>query len=285
MSNGNGNNQALAVVARTNALRESLTKKRDTIFAAAASHIKPERFIELVARACIHDPKLLDCHPITLFESAAEAARIGLEIGGVMGQAYLVPYKGEATLVLGYKGYKELAYRSDKVSVIDAGTVRPGDQFEWMRGTEQYIKHRPTDEAIADWTHCWAFAKTIHGEPIVAVMSKAQIEAHRNKFAKGWNRAGSAWMTNPEAMGRKTCLHIVSRLLPLSPEFQQLVERSEYVEHGAPLNAGFLPSGTESPSDDVDELKGELAADPFGEGLPDDGGPSDEELRREGLLL
>lgn len=250
--------QALTAIQQTYEIREQMLAKRESIFAAAASHIKPERFIELVARSCIATPKLLECSRVSLFTSAAEAARIGLELGGVLGQAYLVPYGGEATLVLGYKGYKELAYRSDRIAVINGDVVRPGDSFEWMKGTEQYIKHKPCDEANSQWTHAYAFAKTTHGEPIVEVMSLKQIERHRDKFAKGHNRSDSAWKTNLEAMSIKTCLRRLAKFLPLSPEIQQLVEREEYIDHGVALGAPRLLSGEAPPTDEVEQLKSEL---------------------------
>ena len=286
-SNGNGNGSAMVVAQRANQLRAKLLERKDAIFSAAASHINPERFVELVARSCIATPQLLDCNMATLFTSAAEAARLGLELGGVLGQAYLVPYSGEAQLVLGYKGYKELAYRSDKVSVINAGTVYKGDEFEWCRGTEEFIRHKPQDAASTDWTHCWAFAKTIHGEPIISVKSRAQIEAHKERFAKGWNRKGSAWLSNPEAMGRKTCLHEVSRLLPLSPEFQQLVERSEYIDHDASLAVASAPQSRVAMSDINDQLDGKKPADD-GDAIEGEfgfaGEPTEEEMRAAGLL-
>lgn len=285
MANGNGNG-AMIVAQRANELRAKLTERKDAIFSAAASHIKPERFTELVVRSCIANPALLDCNMVTLFTSAAEAARLGLELGGVLGQAYLVPYSGEAQLVLGYKGYKELAYRSDKVSIINAGTVYAGDEFEWCRGTSEFIRHKPKDGATDDWTHCWAFAKTIHGEPIISVKDKAKIEAHRNRFSKGWNRKGSAWLSNPEAMGRKTCLHEISRLLPLSPEFQQLVERSEYIDHDAPLSVASEAPSKVGLSEINDQLDGKSpASDDAIEGEFGFGGePTEEELRAAGLL-
>jgi recombination protein RecT len=269
-TNGNGRKNLAADVSD---LRKQLQAKRESIFAAAAEHVKPERFIELVARSCIANPELIACTRVSLFESAAEAARLGLELGGVLGQAYLIPFRNkgilEAQLVPGYKGYKELAYRSGNVAIIDAGTVRMGDRFSYMRGTTQWIKHRPSDDAGGEWTHCWAFAKTALGESIVEVMSKARIEAHRDKFAKGWKRAGSVWIANPEAMGEKTCLHRVSRRLPLSSEAQTLVERGEYIDAG--INPGIpnLESGDEPPTDDIDDLKRELSHDddPFGDPL------------------
>lgn len=282
MSKDNGGTPGKSLTVQVSDLRAELLANRETIFAAAASHIKPERFLELVARNCIATPKLLQCSRVSLFQSAAEAARIGLELGGVLGQAYLVPYAGEATLVLGYKGYKELAYRSDRVAVIDGSVVRPGDFFEWMKGTSQFIKHKPSDEAQSAWTHAYAFAKTTHGEPICEVMSLAQVERHRDKHAKGWNRADSAWKTNPEAMGIKTCLRRVAKFLPLSPEIQQLVEREEYIDHNVALNAPSLLSGEAPPTDDLDDLKGELAKDGDDE---NSGEPTPEELRRDGLLI
>jgi len=50
-----------ALSTQVESLRGELEKRRETIFAAAAQHIRPERFLEQVARACIKQPNLREC--------------------------------------------------------------------------------------------------------------------------------------------------------------------------------------------------------------------------------
>jgi recombination protein RecT len=236
-----------SLVTQVESLRGELEKRKETIFAAAAQHIRPERFLEQVARACIKTPKLLDCSRASLFISAAQAASLGLEIDGVLGHAYLVPFGNEATLVPGYLGLKELAYRSGMIASIEMAAVYVDDEFEYERGTSPFVKHKPSDSsANGTPTHVYAIVKTTLGGTIFDVMSWAQVEKHRNKFSKGYNRSDSSWQTNPVAMALKTVMRKALKLAPLSAELQRMMQHEEYAEQ--PL----FPSGTEAPVEDLD---------------------------------
>lgn len=242
---------ANSLVVQVEALRSELEAKKENIFAAAATHIRPERFIEQVARACIKNTQLLDCTRSSLFISAAQAASLGLEIDGVLGHAYLVPFKNrgtlEAVLVPGYLGLKELAYRSGMISSLEMAAVYPDDGFEFEKGTAHYLKHTPSDSAANGAVkHVYAIVRTTTGGVLFEVMSWAQVEKHRDKFAKGINRAESPWNTNPVAMALKTVLRKALKLAPLNPELQRLMQQDELAEQ--PL----FTSGTEAPVEDLD---------------------------------
>ena len=62
-----------------------------------------ERFIQIAYTAIRKTPKLLECSKDSLLGSVMDAARLGLEIN-VAGQGFLVPYKGTATFVPGWRG-------------------------------------------------------------------------------------------------------------------------------------------------------------------------------------
>lgn len=267
---------ASSLVVQVDALRAELEAKKENIFAAAAQHIRPERFIEQVARACIRNPKLLECTRASLFMSAAQSASLGLEIDSALGHSYLVPYKNhgtlEAVLVPGYLGLKELAYRSGMIASLEMAEVRPDDTFEYEKGTKKFIKHKPSDSAAnGAVTHVYAIVHTTTGGTIFEVMSWAQVEKHRNKFAKGLDRADSAWNTNPVAMGLKTVLRKALKLAPLNPELQRLMQHEEYAEQPP------FPSGADAPVEDLDAAGALLDAPQ----IPTNGstaGPTPEEL-------
>lgn len=263
-----------SLVTQVDNLRGELEKRKDNIFAAAAEHIRPERFMEQIARACIHNPDLLTCTRATLFIAAAEAASLGLEIDSVLGHAYLVPYKNkgikEVTLIPGYLGLKELAYRSGKIVGITGEPVHKDDEFSFKYGTSQFLDHTPSDSPYSSTPHhVYALVRIAGGGCEFKVMSWAQVEWHRNKYAKGWDRHGSAWNTSPVAMGIKTALRKTLKLCPLSPELQSLLQREDIIEQ--PL----FPSGTEAPVEDLDAAAALLDAIPVN-GNPS--GPTAEEL-------
>ncbi len=258
-----------SLVAQVETLRGELEAKKDNIFAAAAQHIRPERFIEQVARACIKQPKLLDCSRASLFIAAAQAASLGLEIDGVLGHAYIVPFKGEAALIPGYLGLKELAYRSGRIASLEMSAVHAGDEFDYEKGLKPFLIHKPTDSAAnTAVTHVYAIVHTTTGGAIFEVMSWAQVEGHRNKFSKGYTRADSSWQTNPVAMALKTVLRKALKLAPLNAELQLLMQHEEYAEQPA------FPSGTEAPVEDLDTAAALLDGP-----APDPSKPTEEELR------
>jgi recombination protein RecT len=61
-----------------------------------------ERLMRTVMISVERLPRLLDCDRQSLFNAAMSAACLGLEVDGVTGQAYLLPFKGKAQLVIGY---------------------------------------------------------------------------------------------------------------------------------------------------------------------------------------
>ena len=71
-----------------------------------------ERLIRTVMVSVERLPKLMECDRQSLFNAAMSAACLGLEVDGVTGQAFLIPFAGKAQLVIGYKGYSTLAARS-----------------------------------------------------------------------------------------------------------------------------------------------------------------------------
>lgn len=250
--------------------RNELESHAEMILKAAPSHIDAARFNEMAARCVIANPDLLQCTKRSLFVSIAEAASLGLTLDSVLGYAYLIPFKNrgvlEAQLVPGYKGVRELAYRSEKVAAFHWGIVRPGDEFSYEYGTEQFLRHIPKGDPVTEWTHAWSLAETVYGGKMFAVMTEGEVKQHRNKFAKGWQRAGSAWLTNPEAMALKTVALKVMRLLPLSPDVQRLVERATFEK---PTESDDLPDGSETPPEDLEELTEQL--DPAGAQCDEEG--------------
>jgi recombination protein RecT len=100
-----------------------------------------ERLIRTIVVSVERLPKLLECDRQSLFNAAMSAAVLGLEVDGVTGQAYLIPFKGKAQLVIGYKGYNTLAARSG--ITITGAVVREGDEFDYELGSAAFVRHRP----------------------------------------------------------------------------------------------------------------------------------------------
>lgn len=191
---------------------------------------------------CQKNPALLNCTPESLFGCTIAAAQMGLQLGGALGQCYLIPFKGRVTLVPGYKGYIQLVNRSGQVGVINAFTVYDGDEFDYEYGTSPKIAHRPGNyptladvqkrKAIAYYATCM----TKQG-PTFVVMTKAEAENHREKFALAQK---GPWATHFDAMAMKTCIIKLCKYLPMSAELQTAIHHDERLETDEPVDASFL---------------------------------------------
>ena len=66
------------------------------------------QFMRQAISLCKVNPKLLDCDRNSLLAEIMSAAELKLSLNSRLGQAYLVPFKNNATLIVGYKGYIDL---------------------------------------------------------------------------------------------------------------------------------------------------------------------------------
>lgn len=205
---------------------------RKTLAMALPRHITPDRIARVALTALSANPKLAECSQQSFFGSLLSAAQLGLEVNTPLGHAYLVPYKGNAQLIIGYQGELELARRSGQVKTITGDVVRDGDLFEYEMGLEPRLKHVPSDDEKRDdkpVTHVYAMAKLASGEPVFTVLSRAQVE----KFRKRSMAANSGpWVTDWDAMAVKTAVRRLWRWLPKSAELVRAIEFEDSAERG-----------------------------------------------------
>jgi recombination protein RecT len=198
--------------------------------------MRPERLIRTICVSVERLPKLAECTRQSLFNSAMSAAVLGLEVDGVTGQAYLIPFKGQAQLVIGYKGYNTLAARSG--ITITGAVVREGDEFEYELGTGAFVRHRPKAAPNKDRriVAAWACAQSLSRPAVIAVMNIDELNAVKAK-SPGASRSDSPW--NDPAIGfpamcEKTVKRRLARSLPMN--VMQLAARMDEAvdEQGAP---------------------------------------------------
>jgi recombination protein RecT len=246
---------------RIRSVGDVMEANKDTMFAALATHITPERFMR-VAMNCIRStPKLLDCTPASLFGAITEAATLGLEPNGILGHAYLIPYGKECVLVPGYKGLIDLARRSGTISTLTMEVVHKGDEFEYGLGDTPYVKHHPNDDDpdrdTKPVTHVYAIVVLMNGGIQRKVWSTPKIDAHKQRYSKAWKKADSPWQTAWPIMAKKTVIRdMIGRgEIPVSVECQNLASRDEYGDMVVESTA--TPAATVRTLDDLtDDLIG-----------------------------
>ena len=211
-------------------VRDLLERSRGQIAAALPRHLTPERMMRVAMTAVQTTPALLDCDPRSVIASVVQAAQLGLEVG-VMGQAYLVPYKSQAQLIVGYRGLLALARRSGDLASFEARVVHQGDKFSFSYGTDAGLHHQPALEGEPGPVLCaYAVARLKSGEWATEVMTASQIDAIRKRS----RASGSGpWVTDYEEMARKTVARRLLKWLPMSIELQTALEVEDQAEVGA----------------------------------------------------
>ena len=225
---------------RINTVQDVMEANAKTMFAALPQHISVKRMIRVAISSIRKNPRLLDCNPASLFDALTEASTLGLECDGVLGQAYLVPFKEEVVLIPGYKGLIDLARRSANISTLFTRCVYKGDHFDYAEGDAPYLKHKPSEAANREdqaVTHVYCVCRLRDGGVQRSVWTTAKIDRHKERFSQAWRNAekgrkDSAWHTDWEAMARKTVVReMINRgEIPVSVEVQRLAGREQLYE-------------------------------------------------------
>ena len=192
------------------------------------------RLIRTVIVSCERTPKLCECDRQSLFNAAMTFAVLGLEVDGVTGQGYLIPFKGIAQPVIGYKGLNTLGARAGLT--ICGGVVREGDEFEYREGTEAYVRHKRTlrDESNRKIIAAWASASACFRPPTVKILSITEILAIKTKSPRGGQPPWSDDAIGFPAMAEKSAKRRLARDMPLNV-FQSAARMEEaFEEQGEP---------------------------------------------------
>lgn len=267
-------------------MRQIIASNMKALTSVLPTHIKPERLARITLTTLQKNPKLLDCTPESFLGCILSCAALGLEPDGLLGQAYLIPYKQTCTLVPGYKGLVKLARQSGEVATIDAHEVRLGDVFEYNYGAHPSIRHVPEQAPFVNgengqrtisrtWrpgeiTHFYAVAVMRDGTTQFTVMQVWEVDEIRNgssgfQNAVKYNDKSHPWIAKYSEMGKKTAIRRLCKLLPASvdkPQLHHAIAIDERAEAGASQDLEFIadipaiPSTEEQPqSQDVEVVE------------------------------
>lgn len=276
-----------------------------------------EHMVRAMVQAANRSPKDRDGVPLVYRCDLKDAigkflalAWLGLPPGSDLGFAHLIPFERtkwvparggqpgrrehvgyDLQVIIGYSGYCELAYRSGFVKEVATGAVYSGDFFEFERGTNQFIRHRPSleiDNTGNTPYACWARFGFERGEasdvmpwPAIArirdnsqsyrrakaIRDSAEIEAkekgRRFVLPLAWSEA--PWVKFEAEMGRKTVLRSTQKLVPRCPEmrmanaFEGAQEAGEQIDYSPLIDgeAGQVEEGgtafTSTPASDASD--------------------------------
>jgi recombination protein RecT len=195
-------------------------------------------------------PKLATCDAVTVLGALMTCAQLGLRPGVAgLGHAWPLPMwngrngRMEATLVIGYKGYQELAYRHDKVVSLASRVVYTNDDFRMVYGIDaDVLEHTPcTTGTRGEPRLYYALARLKGGYALTEPWTQEDMEAHRDRYAMAKKKDGTIvgpWRDQFIEMGRKTMIRgPLMKMIPLSTELITAITVDEGVRVDLAPNA------------------------------------------------
>ena len=247
----------------------------------AQQFLTPARITQVVCNALSRQPLLLKCTPTSLLKATMDSVQLALEPGGPLGHAYFVPFKNnklgvhEATLIIGYKGYIDLAYRSGNFSAPPhAELVHANDDFTGNYGHPPVHRvnffQKDAERGAVIGAYCVASFR--NGGCHVEFMSLEQIEGIRKRSRA---KNSGPWTTDLAQMQRKTVIRRARNYWPTSPDVARAAaiddandtgrERDASIEYGEQF-AEFIE---EKIPKTIDEAGGQAGSSKVVDMIPD----------------
>jgi len=246
-------------------MRTSLKENEKQIIAKLGGMIGWEYFCSAFLTMFNKNTALRDCTPVSLIAALLDAAQLRLIPDGVLGEAYLVPYGGKATLIPGYKGLIQLCLRSGLVKKIGAKLVYENDFFEYEFGLDEKCKLIPTEKEPGKIRGAFYLFEMSDGVRGFDFWSYTKLMDHKNKFAKGLSKKDhkgnftSPWVLHEESMIFKTMIRVATNVLPKSIEsLQMLNKREDRIDLGLGLDDGTIDITPEESGKKLDADKDNL---------------------------
>jgi recombination protein RecT len=222
-------------------VKDLLLNHREQIAQALPRHIRADHFIRTAITCINKTPKLLECSIPSLMGALITSAQLGLNPDGITGEAYLIPFSNskkkpngqwekvmEVQFIPGYRGLVQLAMRSGIVKSFQAREVYENDKFEYEFGLEPKLIHVPVkvgERGIL--TYVYAVVHFTNGGSAFEVMNINEVAMIRMK-SKAPN--SPAWTEFFPEMAKKTVIRKISKMCPLSPEFNKAIGLDETAE-------------------------------------------------------
>ena len=220
------------------------------------------------------DEKLMQCKPTDLMAEALKAASLHLPLNKQLGQCYILPFKNKGimtpTLVVGTRGYLQLAMRTGKYETINSDVVYEGELkgYDKVTGNLDLSGVRTSNVPIGYFAYMKmknGFSKLLYMSldevclyakqysPTVKFSEKATPATLKElalKQAASGVSDGVGWYSNFESMALKTVLR---RLLSKWGELS--------IENNDILNIDEAPSAEQQRDDEFAEAKEVIEVD------------------------
>jgi recombination protein RecT len=218
-------------------LRDEFTAMSGQFAMALPKHVPVDRFVR-VGMTCFQNyPDLIKCTKHSLWNAFMKCAGDGLLPDGR--ESVILPFKTKvkdryeliATYIPMIAGIRKKVRNSGVMADWFAEVVHQKDEFDFQRGTENFLRHKQSLEAdrgpiIAAYSV--AFLKDGQGYSF-DLMSKSEVDRIRN-LSK--SPEGPGWKNHYSEMAKKTVARRHSKVLPMSTDLDDLIRADDDI-HGA----------------------------------------------------
>ena len=220
---------------------------------ALPKHMTSDRLARIALTEIRKVPTLAKCDQTSFLGAIMQCAQLGLEPGGALGHAYLLPFENrkkgitEVQFIVGYRGMIDLARRSGQIVSLTARTVHENDEFSYQYGLNEDLKHVPATGDRGALLYVYAVAKLKDGGVQFEVMSRSDIDKVRAQ-----SKAGNygPWQTHYDEMAKKTVIRRLFKYLPVSIELATAVTMDEKADAGVDQDNSSILTGEYSTVDE-----------------------------------
>jgi recombination protein RecT len=220
--------------------KDQLQKAQPMIAAVLPKHMTPERILKIATAAVSRSPLLLQCSANSIVQAVVISSQLGLEPGGPLGHAALVPFKNnktqkyEAQFIPMYRGLIDLARRSGNVLSVESHCVYEKDRWRFKRTAEKTeLEHEPYLDGDRGKMKLVYSIIRLKDTPLpqIDVMTVADVDK-----IKGRSRAANSgpWVTDYDEMARKTVTRRNLKYAPMSVELASALTIEDRAEVGEP---------------------------------------------------
>ncbi len=174
------------------------------------------QFMSSVLTLVNSNSTLQSLDPVKLYNTCLMAAALKLPFNSNLGHAYIIPYKGEPQLQIGWKGFVQLAQRSGQFRTIGVNTVHDNEisGIDPMTGEIIFDFKLKKEGDIVGYM---AYFELLNGFKKNLYMTNDELKKHAGRYSQTFKKNFGVWVDNFDAMAQKTVVKmLLNKFAPLS---------------------------------------------------------------------
>ena len=165
------------------------------------NNMKFEKLARSFAWEINTNDKLKCCSQLSMVNAFYKCCEYGLDPASSIGHVWLIPYKSNIDLQIGYRGWLKLLFNNPLVANVYSYPVYEDDEFSYELGMNPTIRHIPSKELknLDKLIATYGVVKLKSGEAQIRVCYRDEIEESKAN-SRGSHKTDSPWCNHYEAM-------------------------------------------------------------------------------------